>query len=143
MRTEITGKIVEVIESGRHTGTFQMPWKAIASEGLPVNAVTGTAYHGANVLFLSLEAMQHGWPNKWASFQQWKEKGASVKKGVHGVPIVFYKSLLVDEVEEDEDGKNTLSQNQSLFFAIQLFLTFLRLIIRRRIRLRLRSFLIL
>ena len=105
VQKEITGKIIEAIESGRDAGSFQMPWKAIASEGLPVNAVTGMRYHGANVLFLRLEAMQRGWPNKWASFQQWKEKGASVKKGEHGVPIVFYKSLLVDEVEEDEEGK--------------------------------------
>jgi len=41
VQVEITNKIIEAIESGRDTGSFQMPWKAIASEGLPVNAVTG------------------------------------------------------------------------------------------------------
>ena len=104
VQEEITNKIIEAIESGRDTGSFQMPWRAIASQGLPVNAVTNQAYHGINVLTLSFEALERGWPNKWASFQQWKEKGASVKKGEHGVPIVFYTTFNVSDVEEDEEG---------------------------------------
>ena len=73
VQAEITDTIVAAIESGRDNGTFQMPWQAVASEGLPVNAVTEKPYHGVNVLVLSLTAMQRKWPNQWASFQQWKE----------------------------------------------------------------------
>ena len=81
-----------------------MPWQAIASEGLPVNAATHQPYHGANVLFLCLMAMEQKWPNQWASFQQWKDRGASVRKGEHGTPIVFYSQFQIHDVEEDENG---------------------------------------
>ena len=108
IQEEITDTIIEAIESGRDTGTFQMPWRAIASEGFPVNAVTKQGYHGVNVLVLSYEAMQRGWPNKWASFQQWRQKGASVRKGEHGVPIVFYSTMQIQEIEEDEEGNDKI-----------------------------------
>ena len=105
VQAEITNTIVAAIETGRDNGTFQMPWQAVASEGLPVNFVTEKPYHGVNVLLLSLTALQHKWPNQWASFQQWKERGASVRKGEHGTPIVFYSSVQIHVVEEDEEGK--------------------------------------
>jgi antirestriction protein ArdC len=104
VQAEITDKIIEAIETGQANGTFQMPWQAIASEGLPVNVVTHQPYHGVNILFLSLVPAQHKWPNQWASFQQWRERGASVKRGEHGVPV-FYSPVQIQDVEEDEEGK--------------------------------------
>jgi antirestriction protein ArdC len=107
VQAEITNTIIAAIETGKNNGTFQMPWQAVASEGVPVNAVTHQPYHGVNVLILSFEALQRKWPNQWASFQQWRERGASVKKGEHGVPIVFYSPVQIQDFEEDEDGKKT------------------------------------
>ena len=104
VQAEITNTIIKAIETGQDTGTFQMPWHAVASTGLPVNGVTHQAYHGVNVLLLSFIAQENHWPNRWASFQQWKEKGASVKRGEHGVPIVFYTSYEIEETEHDENG---------------------------------------
>jgi antirestriction protein ArdC len=106
VQTEITNAIVEAIETGRDNGTFQMPWRAIAGRGLPVNAVTHKPYHGINLLYLSVVAGKEGWVNEWASFQQWKERGASVRKGEHGTPIVFYSQFQIHEVEEDEEGND-------------------------------------
>jgi antirestriction protein ArdC len=107
VQAEITNTIIEAIEGGQANWTFQMPWHAIAGEGVPVNAVTHQPYHGMNVLFLSFEAQQRKWPNQWASFQQWKEHGASVRKGEHGVPIVFYSPVQIQDVEEDAAGNKT------------------------------------
>jgi antirestriction protein ArdC len=105
VQAEITDTIIAAIESGRDTGTFQMPWHAVAGAGLPVNSVTHQPYHGVNVLTLSFHAMQHKWPNSWASFNQWKERGAQVRRGEHGVPIVFYTPVEIREIEKDEAGK--------------------------------------
>lgn len=107
VQAEITNTIIEAIEAGQANGTFQMPWHAVAGEGVPVNAVTRQPYHGMNVLFLSFEAQQRKWPNQWASFQQWKEHGASVRKGEHGVPIAFYSPVQIQDVEEDTQGNKT------------------------------------
>ena len=108
MQAEITATIIAAIESGVDTGTFQMPWHAIASAGVPVNSVTHQPYHGINRLLLSFEAHERKWPNSWASFQQWRQKGASVRRGEHGVPIVFYTPVEIQETEISEDGKEEI-----------------------------------
>jgi len=105
VQAEITSAIIEAIETGRDNGTFQMPWRAIAGGGLPVNAVTHQPYHGINALFLSVVTGKQGWVNEWASFQQWKERGASVRCGEHGTPVVFYSQVQIHVVEEDENGE--------------------------------------
>ena len=104
VQTEITSAIIEAIEKGRDNGTFQMPWRAIAGSGLPLNAVTHKPYHGINALYLSVVAGKQAWRNEWASFQQWKERGASVRRGEHGTPVVFYSQFQIHDVEEDENG---------------------------------------
>jgi antirestriction protein ArdC len=108
VQAEITNKIVDAIAAGQANGTFQMSWQALASEGSAVNAVTHQPYHGVNLLLLSFEAMQRKWPNQWASFHQWKERRANVRKGEHGTPIVFYTPIQIQEPEDDEEGNKTL-----------------------------------
>ncbi|QGM48315.1 ArdC-like ssDNA-binding domain-containing protein [Methylocystis heyeri] len=38
--------------------------------------------------------------HEWATFKQWQERGARVRKAAKGTPIDFYKNLLVDAREE-------------------------------------------
>lgn len=106
---EVTDRIIKLIEDGVATGTnWIRPWAVAAGEGDPVNAVTHRRYRGVNVLLLWGAAAEHGYrTNEWASYKQWKQRGAQVQGGEHGEQIVFFKQL---EVEDDdaEDGKKRI-----------------------------------
>ncbi len=96
----ITGKLLAAIESS--PGDPVMPWqRGSVSPVLPINAVTGQAYRGVNVLSLWISALERGYASgEWATLRQWNEKGAHVRKGETASPIVFYREL-VREVEPD------------------------------------------
>ena len=95
----ITAKIIAAIEAGART--YTMPWHgSIVSPAFPVNAATGKAYRGANVLALWVEAhLRRYISGHWASFRQWSQIGAQVRKGERGCLIIFYKRL-----EETDDA---------------------------------------
>jgi antirestriction protein ArdC len=50
--------------------------------------------------------------HEWATFKQWQERGANVRKGEKGTPIVFYKNLHVEssdvDASEDAEGGRTI-----------------------------------
>ena len=93
----ITTKIVAAMEAG--AGKFVMPWHRQGVEtARPLNAVTGNAYRGVNVLALWASAVGAGYGSgRWASYRQWQMVGAQVQKAERGTMIIFYKRL-------DEDG---------------------------------------
>ena len=92
---EITNRIVSAIEAG--AGEFKLPWHRAASTRSPINATTGRAYRGVNILSLWITTQALGYEShEWATFKQWRERGAYVRKGEKGTPIVFYKNLQVD-----------------------------------------------
>ena len=104
---EITNRIVSAIEAG--AGDFKLPWHRAASTRAPINATTGRAYRGVNILSLWITTQALGYElYKWATFKQWQERGASVRKGEKGTPIVFYKNLAVDAREgSGADGEES------------------------------------
>ncbi len=122
----ITNQIIAAIEAG--TSTFRMPWhRTGAAEFLPINVVTKRAYRGANVLALWAAADSHGYPTgHWATYRQWSDIGAQVRKGEHSTLVVFWK--FVDgkeelEREETEQGGNkrfALARGYSVFNAAQV-----------------------
>jgi len=103
---EITDRIIAAIEAG--AGEFKLPWHRAASTRPPVNATTGRAYRGVNILSLWITAQALGYEShEWATFKQWQDRGAHVRKGEKGTPIVFYKELYVestDAVIDDAEG---------------------------------------
>lgn len=100
----ITQKIVAVIEVG--AGEFVMPWHRLGpGVGRPANAATGKPYRGVNVVALWAEALTGGYGSgRWATFQQWKQLGAQVRRGEHGATIVVYKPAGAKREEDDEEG---------------------------------------
>ncbi len=81
----ITDAILAALDT---CGPFERPW-AGTDLSMPENAVTGHRYRGSNVVMLWVTAQSAGYSqNRWASFKQWAEKGASVRKGVKGTPIL-------------------------------------------------------
>ena len=86
----ITQKIVAAIEAG--AGTFAMPWhRPGVTFTLPKNALTERAYRGSNILSLWIDADEKKFEHQvWATFKQWLELDAPVRKGEKGSLIVKY-----------------------------------------------------
>ncbi len=106
----ITNKIIAAIETD--PGDPIMPWqRGGARPVLPVNAVTGQAYRGVNILSLWVTALERGYASgEWATFKQWQAKGASVRKGEKASPIVFYREIEKggDTATGDDDAQDRL-----------------------------------
>ena len=119
----ITDKILAAIESG--PGDPVMPWqRSGARPVLPVNAVTRQAYRGVNILSLWVTALERGYASgEFATFKQWRAKGATVRKGEKASPIVFYRQIdKLDEsaANDDEPDKRFVARGYWVFAAEQV-----------------------
>ena len=91
LHQRVTDEIVQAIEAG--TGKFIMPWHGIP-QGIPRNVMTGAPYNGVNTLVLWAAAKNHHYSTcYWATYRQWQEIGAQVKKGEKATVVVFYKQI--------------------------------------------------
>jgi len=87
---EVTARIIAELEEGRVP--WVQPWGATggASPCLPRNALSGRPYSGVNVLILWGAVIQQDWPSQsWLTFRQALEAGGCVRKGEHGVTVVY------------------------------------------------------
>jgi len=102
----ISEKITAAMEAG--AGEYRMPWHRYGpSASRPINAATGKSYQGVNVITLWVEAnVRHFSSGYWATYRQWRELGAQVRKGSLGSTIVFYKAI-EPRCEEGQDGEET------------------------------------
>lgn len=92
----ITDRIVSLLEQG------EIPWRKTwnTKTGTPRNYITDKPYQGINILILA--SMRYSSPY-WLTFKQAIDKGGSVRKGEHGVPIVFWHFKECEEL--DKAGK--------------------------------------
>ena len=115
--SRITNQVIEAIEAG--AGNWRMPWH---TDGLgamrPVNVVSGRPYRGVNVLALWSAADEHGYSSdKWATYKQWQEIGAQVRKGEKSSLIVFWTVNDSDEGGDDPDHPNEGHEARRRIFA--------------------------
>ena len=70
-----------------------MPWHTSGRYAfLPINAVSKKAYRGINTVCLWSAAQAKGYERgEWATYQQWQDKGARVRKGEKSTLVVFWK----------------------------------------------------
>lgn len=106
IRQSITNRIVEALKQGKIP--WRRPWTDVPNPAkLPTNFVSKRAYSGINVPLLWLTEHEKGYPmSYWASFKQWRDAGASVRKGEKATQIVFYRQ--VKKSIEQDDGENRL-----------------------------------
>ncbi|MBC9032686.1 DUF1738 domain-containing protein [Sphingomonas sp. JC676] len=99
----VTDEIIAAIEAG--AGDYTMPWH-VGAAGLPVNAASGRAYSGTNTLLLWAAAPICGYSSsRWATYRQWAELGAQVRKGEKATTVLFWKTLAGDADQAlDEAG---------------------------------------
>ncbi|MBX9711252.1 MAG: ssDNA-binding domain-containing protein, partial [Xanthobacteraceae bacterium] len=100
----ITAKIVAAIEAG--AGEFQMPWhRPGVAFTIPRNALTEKQYRGSNILSLWIDADEKKFEHQvWATFKQWQEIGAQVRKGEKGSLIVKYGEWVPKDARADSNS---------------------------------------
>ncbi|MER9020219.1 zincin-like metallopeptidase domain-containing protein [Mesorhizobium sp. M0590] len=114
----ITDTILRALEN---CGPCERPWSR-PSLIMPTNALTGHEYRGSNVIMLWVAAQEAGFSeNAWATFKQWSEKGASVRKGEKGTPVIWFQMLErkdPDDAGADEEGRRIPCARLSWVFNI-------------------------
>jgi len=119
LHTEITQRLITAIES--NPGEPQMPWRRSGRPlWMPENALTKNAYNGINVLNLWVASELRGFSSPvFATYKQWQELGAQVRKGAKSELVIFYKELETDPNPEDEsdDGKRRVARASYVFNA--------------------------
>lgn len=109
---QITSVILEAIEKGCEQ--FQMPWNSTLS--VPRNAESGRLYRGINVLVLwAMTQRFHYATDLWATYQQWSQVGAQVRKGAKSATVVFWKFTDGDPKDQDDDPSTTSSPTSHCF----------------------------
>ena len=113
----ITDHIIAAIETG--VGACTMPWQRAGLGGsLPRNALTKASYNGINVLSLWVAGATRGYTHDlWATYKQWQELGAQVRKGEKSSLICFYKQYDAkpDPERADDDGKRRVAKASWVF----------------------------
>ena len=99
----VTDVIVKAIEEGAQS--YQMPWRTSGGfPNSPINGVTKRAYRGINILVLWATAQKKGYKSgTWATYKQWQELGAQVRKGEKSANVVFWKFF--DVGKDGESGE--------------------------------------
>ncbi|MFY0689065.1 MAG: DUF1738 domain-containing protein [Cyclobacteriaceae bacterium] len=120
---EITNQIIELLDKV-NLEDYQPPFAGLAAQGLPQNPITQKHYQGVNILALWFNQQSQKFSsNRWATFKQWKEKGAQVRKGEKGSRVIFYKTLVKSEDkkgEEPEEIQIPLLRLYTVFNACQV-----------------------
>jgi len=118
----VTDSIVAAIEAG--TAECCLPWQRTGIGNLlPINAATGAAYNGINILSLWATAMRQDYARGlWATYRQWSALGAQVRKGARGACVIFYKEYEAepDPDNDADDGKRRLARASWVFNAEQV-----------------------
>ena len=102
---QVTDKLIEMLESAKEYG---LPWHRLGMDAIsPINVVSGNTYRGINIPMLWVSAEQNGYTHgRWATYKQWSDLGAQVKKGEKSTAVVFWKQFTYenDEGEVEKAG---------------------------------------
>jgi antirestriction protein ArdC len=106
IRQVITDKIITLLERG--TTKTGPRWTGSKAASLPINAKTGEAYHGINVLLMWAEMSERGYAvSRWLTYNQAAELGGQVRKGQKSVMCVYYQTVQKkDDGQDDDDGES-------------------------------------
>ena len=122
IHAEITNKLIAAIEA--NPGEPVMPWRKSANPlWLPVNARTGNRYNGINIVSLWVAAETAGFPAPlWATYRQWQQLDAQVRKGEKASAVVFYRQYDAEPDPDDpeDDGKRRVARASWVFNAAQV-----------------------
>lgn len=122
LHAEITNRLIAAIEAD--PGKPQMPWRrSLTPLWMPENALSKNAYNGINVVNLWVAAEARGFSSPvWATYKQWAELGAQVRKGAKSELVIFYKEFDVEPAPDatDDDGKRRVARASYVFNAAEV-----------------------
>ena len=102
----VTNSIIEELEKIDPNSEYKLPWHVSAGSLYPRNVAKNTPYRGINTVSLLIAAQNKNYDfNLWGTFKQWKELGATVKKGEKAVRVLFWNIKDNENLEEEEDQK--------------------------------------
>lgn len=114
----ITDQIVAAIAAGAEA--YRMPWHRPHSISAPANAITKRPYRGINTLLLWAEADRAGFSSGvWATYRQWTQHGAQVRKGEKSTLILLWKPL--SAATEDSNDADAPARGRMLARAFHVF----------------------
>lgn len=87
-----------------------MPWHTSGRDAFsPINVVSQKPYRGINTVCLWAAAQAKGYDcGEWATYAQWQDRGAQVRKGGKSTTVVFWK--FADETESEDGEEHTASK---------------------------------
>ena len=100
----VTSQIINAIEQG--AGSWRMPWNTSGRYAFsPINVSSKKPYRGVNTLCLWASAQSNGYESgEWATYAQWQERGAQVRKGEKATTVVFWKFANADDADGTDDS---------------------------------------
>jgi len=110
---QVTDRIIAELEKG--AAPWVKPWISYSANE-DQNIVSKKNYQGINRLILGMSGFSMPY---WASFKQWQELGANVKKGEKGTMIVFYSPIQKDTINP-ENG----NVEQSIYHCLKSYYVF-------------------
>lgn len=124
----VTAQLVDAIEAG--TGTWSAPWHRVPGLFDVRNATTGNPYRGSNTLTLALAALDADTPDGghptgwWATYRQWSETGAQVRRGEKATRIVKWVPARRNDPDtaqaDEESGRRLVPKVYPVFNAAQV-----------------------
>src|ERR1700676_5095395 len=110
----VTAQIINAIEQG--VGTWHMPWHTSGRFAFsPINIASHKPYRGINTVCLWAAAQAKGYERgEWATYQQWQDHGAQVRKGEKSTLVVFWKFAGVSS--ETDNGDQPKANGSRLLF---------------------------
>lgn len=117
----VSNKIIEALEAG--VAPWQKPWSGTELyKTYPINAKSRNEYNGINSVNLILESQIKGYSdNRWLTYKQALDLGATVNKGEKGTLIQFWKYKEEKDVVDENGkviGKETLKlENPKVFYS--------------------------
>jgi antirestriction protein ArdC len=112
---KVTDAIVNAIELG--VSNWRMPWHTSGKFAFsPINVTSKKPYRGINTICLWAAAQQKGYERgEWATYAQWQERGAQVRKGEKATTVVFWKFANSSAESQDDGEEHTASGSRLLF----------------------------
>src|SRR6266853_1399710 len=112
---KVTDAIINAIELG--VGNWRMPWHTSGRfASSPINATSKKAYRGINTVCLWAAAEAKGYDSgEWATYAQWQEHGAQVRKGEKSTCVVFWKFANGTAENQDGEGEQPSTGSRLLF----------------------------
>ena len=120
LHQEITDNIISSIETA---GPCSLPWIQSANAGFPINVASKKPYNGVNILNLWVTSIDRNFTsNVWGTYRQWQDAGCQVRKGEKSSLVVFYKSIQVDDNDEENGntGERLIARASRVFNASQV-----------------------